>query len=143
MGADSGRCVLTWIFNAAVCWVQAPVLSMGSIPRRPLLPSGSLFWQSGREAGRRDQDLTKTRSRSSALFSLFLGRVPLPKYTTQKVGTLILTSLLEDLEEYAQGRKLTMHFSPALRRWRRHLDSFTSHLAASLVPFPGDRQPRK
>ena len=38
-----------------------------------------------------------SRSPSSALF-LFFGRVPLLKWTAEKKGTLILSSLLEDLD---------------------------------------------
>ena len=40
-----------------------------------------------------------TRSPSSALYPFFGGRVPRRKHTSKKKGTLILTSLQEDLDE--------------------------------------------
>ena len=55
----------------------------------------------------------KTRSPSNwcrFFYRFFLGggRVPLLKQTTEKKSTLILTSLLEDLEDYGSGAR---HFS--------------------------------
>ena len=44
------------------------------------------------------RQVRKSRSFISALFTLLWGRVPLLKTTTEKKGTLILASLLEDLE---------------------------------------------
>ena len=45
--------------------------------------------------------MSYTRSPSGALLPFFWGRVPLVKLTAEKRGTLILTSLLEDLDKYS------------------------------------------
>ena len=50
-------------------------------------------------------------------YQLFWGRVPLLKWTTEKKGTLILTSLLEDLDKEGHKKSTLMNEDPGVGKY--------------------------